>query len=701
MRCRAVRINWVPLSSWARASTSLGIVLAALALSAGPAGASATVLTYLKEATLSRAVIAGQPDSLGISVAVDAAGTEAIVGADGYGTASGFGAAYVYSNPYGINWTSTGPVKLSLDPSQAKPQFGISVALSADGTVALVGSNGAAFVYTYSSGAWQGPVELQEHLGASSGFGTAVALSGDGKTALIGDFQNPDPVAYYNDGSGWKPYTYIDLGSGVKEAGAVALNYDGSLALVGSPFTTPSGQPGDGGQVEVIELSGGIAHTLTPISPANENQGENFGWSVQLATAPGGPGAGDTAIIGAFGAAYEVGLASTVHSFLRSINLNGYYAEGMVALSGDDRHVLVLTRKNKHTYVLPLGGPLLQDLSSPIPFDRGVSLALDNDGATAILGNPTLAVDNKPGIGEAFAYRGVPSWWLATSISTVQCNSCTKIKWRAPKPILSFLAGYDVYRGKRLLSKTLVASETRSFSFKIRGKFKHLRAAPVLGIPPACITGGPYSDTFDRRLGDGWTSYVPQGGPSFSLKASRGCERLTVPDTNVYDSWSNADNAPELLRTASAAHAWTATTRLTLSNVGAGSGPSSAPPGFHTGMVLRLPTIPGTAYPTQLYWGLYRASPDNQISLRLEQTGTQNLVDVPGVPTTMDLRVTFAPASCTYRFWYAYPGQTAFTDSGYSYNSCVQNPQVGLITKTFGSPVAVTTLFDWFDVKTR
>lgn len=191
---------------------------------------------------------------------------------------------------------------------------------------------------------------------------------------------------------------------------------------------------------------------------------------------------------------------------------------------------------------------------------------------------------------------------------------------------------------------------------------------------------------------------MPVGGPRFSLKASSGCERLTVPSTNVYDSWNNADNAPELLQTAPSTTAWTATTRLTLSKVGAGTPGAPLPAGFHTGMVLRFPSIPGTPYPTQLYWGLYRATPHDQISLRLEQTGTRDLVEVPGPSRTLDLRITYEPANCIYRFWYAYPGQTAFTDTGYSYSSCTQNPRVGLMTKTFGSPIAVTTDFDWFDL---
>src|SRR5262245_35726199 len=72
--------------------------------------------------------------------------------------------------------------------------FGFSVALSSDGSTALVGApntdgaQGAAFVFVRSGGAWVLQQKLQVphpiQLGALR-FGTSVSLSADGRTALI------------------------------------------------------------------------------------------------------------------------------------------------------------------------------------------------------------------------------------------------------------------------------------------------------------------------------------------------------------------------------------------------------------------------------------------------------------------------------------------------------------------------------------
>ena len=678
-------------SRFVQLAAGVWLAVAGLFLSSGSAVAGPLSFNaYLQQTTLSRAVIAGQPDSLGISVAIDAAGNEALVGADGYGTSSGFGAAYLYRAPW---WPGLYPQKLSLDPAMNATQFGISVALSADGNVALVGSNGAAFVYQYVSGSWQGPVELRPTCGncITAQFGTSVALSGDGKTALIGDSLHPYPAAYYNNGLGWQPYTdisgnsQIQLNSGDTGVGSVALNSDGSVGFVGLPFFKVPSYAAQGDAQEIIFYKGRAAAELPIYGDYTKS---DFGSSVQI------DDTGDTVAIGG---SQQVMVGNPVTNHWQMLNLNGYLAVGTVALSGNGKYLLVQARKAKNSYVVPfaLVGGTWQRLPA-IPFSIAPSLALSDDGATAILGDPRAVEDNKPGMGEAYIYRGVVEYTV--SFRAHLCKGCTLATWLAPAPLKALLAGYNVYSGKRRLNKALVTSETTNFSFRIKGAFKHVHAVPVLGIPPACLTGGPYTSRFDGSLGTGWKTDIPQAGPSFSLKAVPGCERLTVPGSNVYDSWSNADNAPELLRNASSTTSWTATTRLTLSKVGASTG-SFAPPGFHTGMVVRFPSAPGQPYPTQLYWGLYQAAaPNVPLSLRLEQTGTQNLVEVPAVPRTMELRVTFDPSNCTYRFWYEYPGQTAFTDSGYSYHSCASNPQVGLMTKTFGSPIAVTTDFDWFDL---
>jgi hypothetical protein len=74
-----------------------------------------------------------------------------------------------------------------------KGGFGSSVALSAGGSIALVGAvghdknAGAGYVFTLRGGTWSQTGELTAS-GAASGnqFGTSVALSAGGSTALVG-----------------------------------------------------------------------------------------------------------------------------------------------------------------------------------------------------------------------------------------------------------------------------------------------------------------------------------------------------------------------------------------------------------------------------------------------------------------------------------------------------------------------------------
>ena len=83
--------------------------------------------------------------------------------------------------------------ELTASDRAAGNQFGESVAVSAAGTTALVGANqrhsgaGAVYVFTLRGGTWSQTAELTATHGApNDGFGWAVALSARGSTALVG-----------------------------------------------------------------------------------------------------------------------------------------------------------------------------------------------------------------------------------------------------------------------------------------------------------------------------------------------------------------------------------------------------------------------------------------------------------------------------------------------------------------------------------
>ena len=196
----------------------------------------------------------------GRSVALSADGMTALIGDPS--AAGGHGEAWVFTRD-GTAWTRQ--VALS-DPQEASfAHLGRSVALSGDGTTALVGgpgadeAAGAAWVFTESGGNWtQQGATLQLPDGvAGDHFGRSVALSSDGSTALIGapdaDGKQGAVATLVRSGSAFAqlgPRIVEGLGEGEGHFGAsVALSGDASEALVGAPFT-------DGGAGTVTTLGG-------------------------------------------------------------------------------------------------------------------------------------------------------------------------------------------------------------------------------------------------------------------------------------------------------------------------------------------------------------------------------------------------------------------------------------------------------------
>ena len=131
------------------------------------------------------------------SVALSADGNTALIGGDNDN--SGFGAAWVFTRAGGV-WTQQGPKLIgncsgSCGTAQTDTdQFGWSVALSADGNTALIGGPwenyeaGVAWVFTRASGVWTQQGSKLTGIGetGSGKFGWSVALSRDGSTALMG-----------------------------------------------------------------------------------------------------------------------------------------------------------------------------------------------------------------------------------------------------------------------------------------------------------------------------------------------------------------------------------------------------------------------------------------------------------------------------------------------------------------------------------
>lgn len=229
----------------------------------------------------------------GRSVALTPDGSVAVVGAwkDDDGGSSA-GAAYVFVNE-GLLWEQQS--KLVASDAVGGDNFGISVDISADGETIIVGSYlvgepffmiGAAYVYQFDSSRriWIEQAKLMASDGGPSDqFGVYVAVSANGDTALVGAHKanglSKDTGAAYvfirTGGEIWLEQTKL-LGPGVGLGRSVALSNDGLTALVGAPYA------GSGGAL-VFRNNGKNWELQKALSPADEGyNNDQFGISVAL-----------------------------------------------------------------------------------------------------------------------------------------------------------------------------------------------------------------------------------------------------------------------------------------------------------------------------------------------------------------------------------------------------------------------------------
>ncbi|MCS6798651.1 MAG: FG-GAP repeat protein [Myxococcota bacterium] len=130
----------------------------------------------------------GRLDEFGTRIAISADGNSALIGAPR--DASDRGSAYLFTRTAG-GWVEQAKFVPSGGPTLAR--FGTSVALSSDGSTAIVGSpgetrrQGAAYVFVSEPLGWalQARLEATDR-GEDDDFGSAVALGADGNTAFVG-----------------------------------------------------------------------------------------------------------------------------------------------------------------------------------------------------------------------------------------------------------------------------------------------------------------------------------------------------------------------------------------------------------------------------------------------------------------------------------------------------------------------------------
>ena len=276
--------------------------------------------------------------------------------------------------------------------------FGFSVAVSADGTTALVGapdvhhSGGAAYIFHASgAGSWSSrgtPTATLTKTGLSSGhdFGFDVALSADGTTAFVGTpgrLGSGSPGAIYvfhvSAEDAWAstptPTATLTVSGGVHLGYVLAVAPEGTTLVVGTPFF--NGGAG-GAYIFHVASESAWASTSTPtatLSDAGQPSGDQgVGFSVAIS------GDGTTALVSdAFssggGGAYVFHVAAD-DAWASSASPTAILFDGISGGSGD----------------------LL-----------GMGLALSGDGTVAFLGAPRLDASGG-GYVDVFHASGEAAW---------------------------------------------------------------------------------------------------------------------------------------------------------------------------------------------------------------------------------------------------------------------------------------------------
>jgi hypothetical protein len=319
----------------------------------------------------------------------------------------------------------------------AGDKFGSSVALSSDGSTAIVGSpndtvsananQGSATVFTRSGTTWTQQQNITESSGvAQDFFGYSIALSSNGDTAIIGAYGNSTnrgrATVFTRSGGVWTQQQTITNSSGVsndKFGLSISLSSDGNTALVGgynstsglskaTVFTrsgsvwTEQQEITSSARGSSVALSGD-GNTAIVGMPYDEPNGRKFQGSATIFTRSGAVWTLQQTITKSDGAAGDY--------FGTSVALSN---DGNTAISGTplDEVYVGLGKTGSATVFTRSGGVWTQqqtiaDSSNSVMQEFGNSVSLSSDGNTALVGAPYDLL----GKGNATAFTRVNGEW--------------------------------------------------------------------------------------------------------------------------------------------------------------------------------------------------------------------------------------------------------------------------------------------------
>jgi cysteine-rich repeat protein len=304
------------------------------------AACTASTTTYVKASNTRT------NDQFGTAVALSADGSTLAVGAPDEGSAatgvdgdqadrsaSFAGAVYVFTRS-GTTWQQQAYLKAS--NTRAGLQFGMTLALSADGSTLAVGAQfepsaatgvngdqadhsapwaGAVYVFTRSGTAWHQEAYLKaSNTTANDQFGISVALTADGSTLAAGainessgavgangdqtDRSTPSAGAVYlfaRSEATWRQQVYLkasNTGIGDGFGASVALSADGTTLAVGASTEDSAATGINGNQASNSAIASGAVYVFTHpgdtwqqqayVKASNTSTSDLFGSSVAL-----------------------------------------------------------------------------------------------------------------------------------------------------------------------------------------------------------------------------------------------------------------------------------------------------------------------------------------------------------------------------------------------------------------------------------
>lgn len=255
----------------------------------GP-GVSAVGVVYLyafsngawtKTAAINDPAPASAGDGFGAHIALSDDGTTALIAAPG--KSAGAGTVFVYRNVSGT-WTQ---VAAFTQPGNTQPaNFGVSAGLSGDGTKAVIGNmNGSWYAYNQTNGTWGSNPSQTFSGGQNQQFGISVAISEDGLTAFAGcpGCNTSGTVTVYNFAAGtWtQSATITDLYPGARSGDlfgyGLAANGNGTQVLIGSG-TAVNGNVQQG-VAFLFDLAGGTWTESQELDDPAAGNGDDFSFS--------------------------------------------------------------------------------------------------------------------------------------------------------------------------------------------------------------------------------------------------------------------------------------------------------------------------------------------------------------------------------------------------------------------------------------